>query len=149
MIGINKCLSVKLCTLLTWLQSSWKPLNYIFKMGVNRKFDFRRVWKFCWDVISNVISDGNWHFRWDSVFSGGTLYPSVNYGLTIIQSLCTIIIIIKQVPPSSKITVIFKTVIIKIHSAFLNIYHFITNDDPVLSLQLDSSFFFKDCWVLW
>ena len=61
--------------------------------------------------------------------------------LTIIQSLCTVIIIIKQVPPSSKIIVIFKTIIIKIHSTLLNIYHFIINDDPVLSLQLDSSFF--------
>ena len=63
--------------------------------------------------------------------------------LTITQSLCTIIIIIKQVPPSSKIIVIFKTIIIKIHSTFLNIYHFIINDDPVLSLQLDSSLFSK------
>ena len=49
-------------------------------MGVNRKFDFRRVWKFCWD-LSNVISDGNWLFRWDCVFSGGTSYPSPNHGL--------------------------------------------------------------------
>ena len=35
MIGINKCLSVKVCTLLTWLQLSWKLfkvyiLKYIF-----------------------------------------------------------------------------------------------------------------------
>ena len=47
-------------------------------MGVNRKFDFRQVWKFCWD-LSNVISGGNWLFRWDCVFSSGTLYPSANY----------------------------------------------------------------------
>ena len=26
-IGINKCLSVKVCMLLTWLQSSWKPFE--------------------------------------------------------------------------------------------------------------------------
>ena len=36
MIGINKCLSVKHCILLTWLQSSWKP-------GGN--------WLFRWDCI--------------------------------------------------------------------------------------------------
>ena len=48
-------------------------------MGVNRKFDFRRVWKFYWD-LSNAISGGKWLFKWDCVFSGGTLYPSTNYG---------------------------------------------------------------------
>ena len=47
-------------------------------MRVNRKFDFRSVLKFCWD-LSNVISGGKWLFRWDCVFSGGTLYPSANY----------------------------------------------------------------------
>ena len=52
-------------------------------MGVNRKFDFRRVWKFCWD-LSNVISGGNWLFRWGCVFSGGTLYPSVNHVSTLV-----------------------------------------------------------------
>ena len=36
-------------------------LKYIFEMGVNRKFDFKGVWKFCWDLC-NIIS-------------GGTLYP--------------------------------------------------------------------------
>ena len=36
-------------------------------MEVNRKFDFWRVWKFCWD-LSNVISGGNWLFKWDCVF---------------------------------------------------------------------------------
>ena len=39
-------------------------------MEVNRKFDFRRVWKFCWD-LSNVISGGNWLFRSDCVFQVG------------------------------------------------------------------------------
>ena len=43
-------------------------------MGVNRKFYFRRVWKFWWD-LSNVISGGNWLFRWDCVFSGGLCTP--------------------------------------------------------------------------
>ena len=57
-------------------------LKYIFRMGVNTKFDFRRVWKFCWD-LSNVMSGGNWLFRRDCVFSGGTLYPSANYGYKI------------------------------------------------------------------
>ena len=56
-------------------------LKYIFEMGVNRKFDFRRIWKFCWG-LSNVISGGNWLFRWVCVYSGGTLYSSVNYELT-------------------------------------------------------------------
>ena len=70
----------------SWLVSinayHWKSaccfLKHIFKMGVNRKFDFRWVWKFCWD-LSNVISGGNWLFMWNCVFSGETLYPSANY----------------------------------------------------------------------
>ena len=70
---------MKLCILLTWLQSSWKHFEvYIWD---NRKFDFRRIWKFCWG-LSNVISGENWLFRWDCVFSGGTLYSSANYELT-------------------------------------------------------------------
>ena len=47
-------------------------LKYIFEVGVNRKFDFRWVGMFCWD-LSNVISGGNWLFRLDFVFSAGTL----------------------------------------------------------------------------
>ena len=43
-------------------------------MGVNRKFDFRQVWKFCWD-LSNIISGGNWLFRWDCVFQVGLCTP--------------------------------------------------------------------------
>ena len=77
MIGINKYISVKV-----WLDSSHLEnfLKHVFKMRVNWKFDFRRDWKFCWD-LSNANSGGNWLFRSDCVFSGGTLYPSVNYGL--------------------------------------------------------------------
>ena len=56
-------------------------LKCIFKMRVIRKFDFRRIWKFWWG-LSNVISRGNSLFRWDCVFSGGTLYSSANYELT-------------------------------------------------------------------
>ena len=56
----------------------------------------------------------------------------------------TIIIIIKQIPPSSKIIFIFKTTMIKVHPTFLNIYHFYINDDPVLS-TLVRFFFFRDC----
>ena len=41
-------------------------LKYIFKMGVNRKFGLRQVWKLRWD-LSNVISGGDWFFRWDFV----------------------------------------------------------------------------------
>ena len=47
-------------------------------MGVNMKFGFRRDRKFYCD-LSNAISNGNWFFRWDCVFSGGTLYPTANY----------------------------------------------------------------------
>ena len=64
MTGINKCLSVKVCILLTWFQSSWKPFEV---------YNFRWVWKFYWD-LSNVISGGNWLLRLDCVFSGETLY---------------------------------------------------------------------------
>ena len=70
---------MKLCILLTWLQSSWKHFEVYIRD--NRKFDFRRVWKFCWG-LSNVISGDNWLSRWDCVFSGGILYPSSNYELT-------------------------------------------------------------------
>ena len=61
--------------------------------------------------------------------------------LTITQSLCMIIIIIKQISSSSKIIIIFKTFIIKIHLTFLNIYHYIINDDPVLSTAIKFLFF--------
>ena len=30
---------------------------------------FRWVWKFCWD-LSNIISGGNWLFRWDCFLVG-------------------------------------------------------------------------------
>ena len=70
---------MKLWILLTWLQSSWKHFEVYIRD--NRKFDFRRVWKFCWG-LSNVISGDNWLSRWDCVFSGGILYPSSKYELT-------------------------------------------------------------------
>ena len=56
--------------------------------------------------------------------------------ITITESICTIIIIIKQVSPSSKMTIIIKTIIIKVHPTFLNIYYYIINDDPVLSTAI-------------
>ena len=60
---------------------------------------------------------------------------------TITQSFCTIIIIIKQVSPCSKTIIIFKTIIIKVHPTFLNIYHYILNDNPVLSTAIRFHFF--------
>ena len=77
MIGISKCLNAYTMHIVN-VTPVKNLLRYIFKMGVNNKFDFRRVWKFCWD-LSNAISGGNWLFRWDCVFPGGTLYPSANY----------------------------------------------------------------------
>ena len=47
--------------------------------------------------------------------------------------ITTIIIIIKQVSPSSKIIIIFKTITINAPPTFLNIYHYIINVDPLLS----------------
>ena len=61
--------------------------------------------------------------------------------LTITRSLCTIIIIIKQVSLSSKIIIISKKIIIKVYPKFLNIYNFILNDDPVLSTAIRFHFF--------
>ena len=78
MLCINKCLSIKICVLLTWLQSSWNFFKHIFEMGVNRKSDFSLDWKFCLDW-SNIISGRNWLFRWDFLFSSGNFYPSANY----------------------------------------------------------------------
>ena len=52
--------------------------NFLKYVGVNKKFDFRWNWKFCWD-LSNVIPGGNCSFWSDCVISGGTLYHSVNY----------------------------------------------------------------------
>ena len=47
----------------SWLQSSWKLSEaYIREMGVNKKFDFRRDWKFCWN-LSNIISGGTVFFQ--------------------------------------------------------------------------------------
>ena len=60
--------------------------------------------------------------------------------LTVTQSLCTIIII-KQVTPLSKIIIIFKTIIIKVHPTFLRIYHYNINDDPVLSTEIRFLYF--------
>ena len=68
--------------------------------------------------------------------------------LAITQSLCTIIIIIKQVSPSSKISVIFKTVIINVHPTFLSISHYILNDDLVLSTAIRFRFFQRLLGVL-
>ena len=93
-------------------------------MGVNRKFDLRRVWKFCWD-LSNVISGGNWLFRWDCIFSVGLCTPlrtkdsvempcmfigesSSQHGTTL-KSLVTIgILIVKRKNASSK-TILINT----------------------------------------
>ena len=57
----------------TFLDSSHHEnyLKHIFEMGVNRKFDFRWDWKFCWD-FSNI-------------FSGGTLYLSASYSFEFSQ----------------------------------------------------------------
>ena len=57
---------MKFCILLTSSHLE-NILKYVFEMGVNRKFDFRRIWKFCSGLI-NVISGGNWLFRWDCFF---------------------------------------------------------------------------------
>ena len=93
MIGINKCLSVRVCLLLTWLQSSQKVfeayiwdgkkkhifreayifenfLKDIFEIEKNSKLDFRWNWKFYWD-LSNVISDGYWLIWWGCFFRVG------------------------------------------------------------------------------
>ena len=61
--------------------------------------------------------------------------------LAITQSLCTIIIIIKQVSPSSKIIIIFKTITINAPPTFLNIYHYIINVDPLLSTAVRLLFY--------
>ena len=54
------------------------PSEAYIRDWVNKKFDFRWVWKVYWDLHNN-IAGGKCLFRWDSVFSGGTLYPSLNY----------------------------------------------------------------------
>ena len=59
--------------------------------------------------------------------------------LTTTQRLRTIIIIIRQVPPS-KIIIIFKTITAKVHATFLKIYHFNVNYDPVLSIAIKFRF---------
>ena len=40
MIGINKCLSVKVCILLTWLQSFWKPIEVYIRDGSGQEIWF-------------------------------------------------------------------------------------------------------------
>ena len=64
-------------------------LKYIFEMGVNRKFDFWQVWKFCW-YLSNAISGGNWLFRWYCFFFQVGLFTPLrtmrkNCGFVLIQ----------------------------------------------------------------
>ena len=63
--------------------------------------------------------------------------------LVITQSLCTFIIIIKQVSPSSKIIIIFKTITINVPPTFLNIYHYIINVDPLLSTAVRFLFYLR------
>ena len=48
--------------------------KYIFEMGVNRKFDFRRNLKFCWD-LSNAISGGNRFLGGTVLFQVGLFNP--------------------------------------------------------------------------
>ena len=66
MTGINKCLSVKICLLLTWLQSSWKVFEAYIWDEIEQETCFRWDWKLCLD-LSYVILHGNWLFRWDWV----------------------------------------------------------------------------------
>ena len=54
-----------------------KLLKYVF-MEMNRKFDSRQDWKFCWD-LSNVMSVGNWIVWSDCVFSRRNLCSFLNY----------------------------------------------------------------------
>ena len=75
-----QCLSVKVWFLLFWLQSSWKLFEIYMWDGSKQEIRFWAVWKFCWD-LRNVTSGGNFLFRWDCVFSGGTLHPFANYVL--------------------------------------------------------------------
>lgn len=67
--------------------------------------------------------------------------------LTITLRLCTIITIIKQVLPSSRMIVIFKTIIIKAYPTLLNINHFIINDDAKLRIAI-RFLYFRDCRML-
>ena len=66
---------MKVCLLLTWLQSSWKLFEVCILNGSEQEIlHFRWAWSFCWN-LSNVISGGNWFFRSDCVFSGGLFTP--------------------------------------------------------------------------
>ena len=100
------------------------------------------------DFSSSVIVDTTcskhiyfrlWLYGFFSCFQCTYIYD--NAWVYYHQSLCTIIIIIKQLSPTSKIIIIFKTIIIKVHRTFLNIYHYIINDDPVLSTTITFLFF--------
>ena len=73
MIGINKCVSIKVCLLLTWPQLSWKLFEAYIWDGSEQKLYFSLNWKFFLDS-SNFISSGKiallvvlFFFRWDFV----------------------------------------------------------------------------------
>ena len=64
LVSIN-CLSAKVCLLLTCFQSTWKLFKaYIWDRSEQ---EIRKDRKSCWG-FSNVISGGNWLFRWDCLF---------------------------------------------------------------------------------
>ena len=54
-----------------------KTFETYFRDGSEQVW-LRQDWKFFW-VLNSVISGGNWFYRWECAFSGGTLYPSANY----------------------------------------------------------------------
>ena len=78
MIGTNKCLSVKVCLLLTWLQSSWKPFQADIRDGSEKKKSVLGGSESFTGTYIMVFQVGIGYLG-GTVFSGGTLYPSANY----------------------------------------------------------------------
>ena len=73
-----------------YINKSWKLFEVYVWDGSEQE-----IWKFCWD-FTNVISGGNWLFRWDCVFSGGIFCPSASYATKIFFSNSTKFMLISQ-----------------------------------------------------
>ena len=85
MIDINKCLSVKVCLFLTWLQSSWKLSEaYIWDGSEQEIWSYVELCGsfFGTSVMSFHVGIGS---LGGTVYPCGTLNPSANYVIFIME----------------------------------------------------------------
>ena len=89
MIGMNKCLSVKVCLFLTWLQSSWKPFEGYIQDGSEQEICFEvglkvllglKYCHFRWEL--NYEYFGNWQYLIERYYSSLKKHFTLLWGIT-------------------------------------------------------------------